>query len=243
MTDPVLRLEPDRLTVEPGGQVSLQVTVHNPGTIVESYTLDVVGEQPITWAEVVPPAVSVYPQQQETATVLFRPPGGAATPGGLVPFGVRATSSVDPTARAVAEGELTVGQVSGLQAKLIPVTSSGRWSGRHTVQISNWGNAPATLRLVASDPDQALGFLVRPNVVEVPLGGTATAGLKVRTRKPVLRGTPARLPFQVVGEPEKPGPVTGSVLPYADPSRPVADGAFNQKPILSRMTVTAGVLG
>lgn len=243
MTDPVLRLEPDRLTVEPGGQVSLQVTVHNPGTIVESYTLDVVGEQPIGWAEVVPPSVSVYPQQQETATVLFRPPAGPATPGGLVPFGVRATSSVDPAARAVAEGELTVGQVSGLQAKLIPVTSSGRWRGRHTVQISNWGNAAARLRLVPSDPDQALGFLVRPEVVDVPLGGTATARLKVRTRKPVLRGAPTRLPFQVACEPDPPVPVAGPVSPYADPTRPVVDGALNQKPILSRMTVSAGALG
>jgi hypothetical protein len=209
---------------------------------VESYRLDVVGEQPIDWAEVVPATVSVYPQQQETVTVLYRPPTGPGTPGGLVPFGVRATSEVDATARSVAEGELTIGQVSGLQAKLTPVTSSGRWSGRHTVQVGNWGNSPARLRLVPTDPDQALGFLIRPDIVEVPLGGTATARLKVRTRKPMLRGTTTRLPFQVVGEPDPPVPVTGPVTPYADPSRPVVDGALNQKPILSRMTVSVGVL-
>lgn len=246
MADPLLRLEPDRVSVEPGGQASVQVTVHNPGTIVESYRLDVVGEQPIDWAEVVPATVSVYPQQQETVTVLFRPPTGPGTPGGLVPFGVRATSEVDATARSVAEGELTIGQVSGLQAKLTPVTSSGRWSGRHTVQVSNWGNSPARLRLVPTDPDQALGFLIRPDIVEIPLGGTATARLKVRTRKPMLRGTTTRLPFQVVGEPDPPvqvtGPVTGPITPYADPSRPVVDGALNQKPILSRMTVSVGLL-
>jgi Fibronectin type III domain len=242
VTDPLLRLEPDRVTVEPGGQASVQVTVNNPGTIVESYRLDVVGEQPIDFAEVLPPTISVYPQQQETVTVVFSPPSGPGTPGGLVPFGIRATSEVDPTARSVAEGELTIGQVSGLQATLTPVTSSGRWRGRHTVQISNWGNAPARLKLVASDPDEALGFLLRPEVVDVPLGGKATARLKVRTRKPMLRGTPTRLPFQVVGEPETPAPVSGPVTPYADPGRPVADGALNQKPILSRLTVSVGVL-
>lgn len=242
MADPLVRLEPDRVSVEPGGQASVQVTVHNPGTIVESYKLDVVGEQPIDWAEVVPATVSVYPQQQETVTVLFRPPTGPGTPGGLVPFGVRATSEVDASARSVAEGELTIGQVSGLQAKLTPVTSSGRWSGRHTVQVSNWGNSPARLRLVPTDPDQALGFLIRPDIVEIPLGGTVTARLKVRTRKPMLRGTTTRLPFQVVGEPDPPVPVSGPVTPYADPSRPVADGALNQKPILSRMTVSVGLL-
>jgi hypothetical protein len=242
VADPLLRLEPDRVSVEPGGQASVQVTVHNPGTIVDSYRLDVVGEQPIDWAEVVPATVSVYPQQQETVTVLFRPPTGPGTPGGLVPFGVRATSEVDASARSVAEGELTIGQVSGLQAKLTPVTSSGRWRGRHTVQISNWGNSPARLRLVPTDPDQALGFLIRPDIVEIPLGATATARLKVRTRKPILRGTTTRLPFQVVGEPDPPVPVSGPVTPYADPSRPVVDGALNQTPILSRMTVSIGVL-
>ncbi|MGH3465979.1 MAG: hypothetical protein ACRDP9_31295 [Kribbellaceae bacterium] len=242
MTDPVIRLEQSQLTVEPGGQVTLQVEVHNPGTIVESYQLDVVGEQPIDWAEVIPPTLQVYPQQQETATVIFRPPSGPGTPGGLVPFGVRARSEVDATASAVAEGELTIGQVSGLQAKLTPVTSSGRWRGRHTIQISNWGNAPARLRLVATDPDEALGFLVRPEVVDVPLGGSVTARLKARIRKPVLRGAPTRLAFQVIGEPDTPEPVAGPTLPVSDPGRPVVDGAVNQKPILTRFTVSAGVL-
>jgi SPOR domain len=242
VTDPLIRLEQSQLTVEPGGQVAVQVEVHNPGTIVESYQLDVVGEQPIDWADVIPPALSVYPQQQETATIIFRPPSGPGTPGGLVPFGIRARSEVDATASAVAEGELTIGQVSGLQAKLTPATSSGRWRGRHTIQISNWGNAPAMLRLVATDPDQALGFLVRPDVVEIPLGGSVTARLKARIRKPVLRGAPTRLAFQVIGEPDPPVPVAGPTSPVSDPGRPVVDGAVTQKPILSRLTVSVAAL-
>ena len=99
----------------------------------------------------------------------------------------------------MAEGDVEIGKVFGLQAKIVPVTSSGRWRGRHVVQLSNWGNAPATLRMVASDPDAALGFYVRPDVVELPLGGSATVRMSVRTRKPFLRGTPVRLPFSVVG--------------------------------------------
>ena len=242
MTDPVVRLETTQLTVEPGGQAVAVVTVLNPGTIVESYALDVVGEQPIPWAEVTPPVLSVYPQQQETATVVFSPPAGPTGPGGLVPFGIRAKSQVDPSASAVAEGELEIGQVFGLQAKLTPVTSSGRWRGLHTIQFSNWGNAPARLRIVASDPDQALGFLVRPEVVDVPLGASATARIKVRTRKPVLRGSTNRLPFKVTGEPDPPPPVGAPVTPGADPGRPVVDGAFTQKPILTRAVVTAAAV-
>ena len=240
--DPVLRLETAQLAVEPGGQAVAVVTVLNPGTIVESYDLDVVGEQPIPWAVVTPPVLSVYPQQQETATIVFSPPSGPDAPGGTVPFGIRAKSQVDALNSAVVEGTLEIGQVFGLQAKLTPVTSSGRWRGMHTVQFSNWGNSPARLRIVASDPDQALGFLVRPEVVDVPLGATVTARLKVRTRKPVLRGSPTRMPFKVVGEPDPPRPAGLPDVPGIDPSRPSVDGALTQKPILSRGTVMAATV-
>jgi hypothetical protein len=238
----VVRLETTQLTVEPGGQVRAEFTVLNPGTIVESYTLDVVGEQPIPWVEITPAVLSVYPQQQETATVVFNPPTGPTGPAGTVPFGIRAKSAVDPSNSAVVEGQLEIGQVFGLQAKLTPVTSSGRWRGLHTIQFSNWGNSPARLRIVASDPDQALGFLIRPDVVDVPLGSTVTARIKARTRKPVLRGSTSRLPFKVVGEPDPPRPFGMPETPGVDPGRPVVDGAFTQKPILTRGVITAATV-
>jgi len=243
MTDPVVRLEPTRLTVEPGGQTRVVVTVRNPGSIVEGFRLEVLGEGPASWAEVIPPEVPVYPQQEATATVVFSPPAGPAAPGGVFPFGVRAASVVDPSSSAVAEGDLEIGRVFGLQSKLTPVTSSGRWRGRHTIALTNWGNAPVRLRLVASDPDQRLGLLVNPEIVEVPLGGTNIARLKVRTRQPFLRGTRVRLPFQVAGEPDPPDPVmSGPPSPLPDPRRLVLDGALMQKPILSRGTVGLGIV-
>ena len=237
VADPVIRLDSDRVSVEPGGQAQVGVTIINPGSIVEGYRLDVVGEGPSSWAEVVPAELSVYPQGEAKAFVTFHPPAGTAAPSGTNPFGVRVRSTVDPDASAVAEGDVEVGKVFGLQAKIVPVTSSGRWRGRHTVQLSNWGNAPAKLRIVASDPDAALGFYVRPDVVELPLGGTATVRVSVRTRRPFLRGSPVRLPFQVVAERADAGPESAPPLAYADPSRPVVDGALNQKPILSAAVV------
>ena len=237
MTDPVISLDSDRVAVEPGGQAQVGVTISNPGSIVEGYTLDVVGEGPSSWAQVIPAELSVYPQQEARAIVTFSPPSGTSAPSGTNAFGVRARSTVDPDTSAVAEGDVEIGKVFGLQAKIVPVTSSGRWRGRHVVQLSNWGNAPATLRMVASDPDAALGFYVRPDVVELPLGGTATVRMSVRTRKPFLRGSAVRLPFSVVGEradaAASANPSPAPAMAYADPSRPVVDGAFNQKPILS----------
>lgn len=242
MADPILRLEPTRLAVEPGGQATLIVTVTNPGTIVEGYSIDVVSTIPMPWVQVNPSTLQVYPQQEATAVIVFAPPAGPGAPGGSLPFGVRVWSEVEGGGSAVAEGDLDIGSVSGLQAKLTPIASSGRWSGRHTLKVTNWGNAPARLRISPEDPDQSLGFLVSPEVIDIPLGGEAVTRLRVRTRHPTLRGTAQRLPFQVACEPDPPPQLIGPRPTTSTPGRPVVDGAFNQKPILTRAVVAVAGL-
>ena len=66
-------------SAQPGGQARVTVTVTNPGTVVEGYRLQVLGPT-APWAEVVPPEVSVYPQQDVTAAVVFSPPTGTSAP-------------------------------------------------------------------------------------------------------------------------------------------------------------------
>ena len=234
MTDPIVSLDVDRVAVEPGGQVSVTIKINNPGTIVEGYRIEVIGEGVSDWGEALPPEISIYPQQDASAVVVFSPPGGTGAPGGTWPFGIRVRSTEDADASAVVEGDLEIGKVFGLQAKLLPVNSSGRWRGRHVVQLSNWGNAPAKLRVTATNQDEALGFLIRPEMVELALGGEARAMVWVKTKTPKLRGATTRIPFTVTAEqadaPAQPGPAS----PYGGTAdRPTADGAFNQKPILT----------
>lgn len=262
MTDPVLSLEPARVSVQPDGQARVVLTISNPGTIVEGYRVDLVDEVssgdgriagPARWSHVLvaegpehsgapQAAVSIYPQQRQDVVIVFSPGTGPEVPGGAFAFGVRVVSLVDPSASAVVEGEVEIGQVYGLLAKIVPVNSTGRWSGKHVVQISNWGNAPMRLRLTPSDPDLALGYLVRPDVVDVPLGGSVSARVRVRTRRPRLRGQVARLPFTIAGEQVSPMVHPSPVSTAADPGRFVVDGAFSQKAILSRLVVAGAAL-
>ena len=202
--DPLVTVDTDSVSVEPGGQASLTVRVRNVSSIVEGFRIDVLGEAS-PWARVLPDHLEVLPQGEGIATVLFSPPSGVATRAGAVPFGVRATSQVDANASAVAEGDLSVGGVSLSQAKITPVTSKGRFSAKHRVEFSNWGNTPLRLRLEASDPDNALGFLVTPEYLDLPLGTSGHAKVKVRSRKPQWRGLPSRRTFRVVGRPLAPG--------------------------------------
>ena len=246
MSDPIATLEPTELTVEPGGQVRAELTVRNPGTVVEGYRIEVLGERPgegpPAWAQVYPPELRVFPKETGTAVIVFAPPAAGASAGGKFAFGVRAVSTLDSERATVAEGDLEVGRVFGLQATITPLTSSGRWRGYHVIKYTNWGNTPVRLRLKASDPDEKLGFFLRPDEIELPLGGKAEARLTVRTRKPFLRGSPVRLPFEVAGEQEG---VPQRQTPHpmvSDPGRPVANGALTQKPIISRVVVMAAVV-
>jgi hypothetical protein len=102
VTDPIVSLDADRLSVEPGGQVSVSIKITNPGTIVEGYRIEVVGEGVAGWGEALPPEISVYPKQDSTAVVVFSPPGGTGAPGGTWPFGIRVCSTEDADASAVA---------------------------------------------------------------------------------------------------------------------------------------------
>lgn len=237
MADPLISLDTEHASVQPGGQVRITVTVTNTGTLVEGFWLQVLGPA-AAWAEVVPPEISVYPQQDATAAVIISPPSDNSAPSGLLPFGVLASSTLDANSSAAAEGDLEIGELHSLQAKIIPVTSAGRWRGRHVIQLSNWGNSPAQLQMVATDPDENLGFYVSPTFVDLPPGGQATVRLSARTKHPFLRGSPVRIPFQVVGEPLDGGTTPPAPTPYGDPSRPVIDAALNQKPILSKGVLT-----
>jgi hypothetical protein len=237
MTDPIVRLETVQLSVEPGGQGRTLVTVRNLGTIVEGFRLQILGEGVSEWAEVTPPEVQVYPEQEATAVVVFSPPAGNLIRSGTFPFAIRAESVVDTDTSAVAEGDLEIGRVFGLQSKITPVTSSGRWRGKHFLEITNWGNAPIQLKLVATDPDRRLAFLIGPETLDLPLGVTGHAQLRVRTLKPFLRGAQVRLPFQVVAEPDPDDAPTGPPSLIPNPQRATLDGAFVQRAIVSKLTV------
>jgi hypothetical protein len=245
--EPVLTLDSTRLRAEPGGQVQLSVKVRNPGHLVESFRLEVLGLDP-SWSQVHPPELPVYPGKEESAIVVLSPPAHSQAPDEALPFAVRARSTLDPERSVVEEGDLEVGRILDLQAAIVPVTSRARWSGRHRVTYTNWGNSTVHLRLSVVDKDAVLGFQLVPEQVTVPVGGSAGARLRVRARKPFLRGTPVHRAFQVIGE-SGTGPPPGtprSAMARAgvpDPGRPVLDGAMQQQPILSRaLVMLAGLL-
>jgi uncharacterized membrane protein YgcG len=230
--------------VRPGGRAVVAVRVRNPGRRVENYGLAVLGPS-AGWATVEPPALAVYPGREESASVVFAPPPGGAVEVGRVPFGVRAVSEVDGAA-AVAEGDLDVEEVAGVHATMPQTERTGRWSARYDVELTNTGNSTVRLAVTAAGPPDLLTVRVQPDVAQLAPGTSATARVDVRARRPFLRGAPVQHQLQVAthGFPfgaEKPTP-GAPPAPGGDPHHRVLPAVFRQRPVLSRLVVTAAAL-
>jgi hypothetical protein len=219
------------LEVVPGSVASCTVTVRNTGTVVDQFTIDVLGD-PGAFASAEPPALSLCPGAEGTAVVSFAPPRDAATPAGALPFGIRARSQEDPGGSAVEEGVLAVGTFSDTFAELVPRASRGSRGATHELAVDNRGNARLNASITAADPDQLLGFDVQPPGLVVDPGTAGFAKVRVRPAKRFWRGQPKTRPFKVA--------VSG------DDGRPIVlDGTMLQEAILPRWLVPAllGLLG
>ena len=213
------------LEVVPGSVASCTVTVKNTGTVVDQFTIDVLGD-PGAFASAEPPALSLFPGAEGSAVVSFAPPRNSSTPAGALPFGIRARSQEDPAGSAVEEGVLTVGTFSDTFAELVPRASRGSRGATHELAVDNRGNAHLNASVTAADADQLLGFDVRPPGLVVEPGTAGFAKVRVRPTKRFWRGQPKTRPFKVA--------VAG------DDGQPIVlDGSMLQEAILPRWLVPA----
>ena len=62
-----------QLSVTPGGSVDATVQVRNNGTLVDQFTVDVVGDAK-EWTEIEPRIINLMPGQEGAVRVKFAPP-------------------------------------------------------------------------------------------------------------------------------------------------------------------------
>jgi hypothetical protein len=212
-------LSSDKLSVDPGGVVTCELSVRNTGNVVDEFTMSVLGESE-GWASVEPPVLSLFPGAEEKTQLRFRPPRSADTPAGEVPFGVRVRSREDPQGSVVEEGTLAVGTFSDVFAELVPRASRGRRTASHTLALDNRGNAPVNATLKAKDPNDLLLFdFEDPSLLAEP-NTAAFAKLKVKPRKGFLRGPARTHSFQVFVDANGAGPSSAEASMLQEPLIP-----------------------
>jgi hypothetical protein len=192
----VAHLEIRSLSVTPGAEAVAVIRVRNTGTVVDQFTVDVLGDA-ATWATSEPPTLSLFPGAEETARVTFRPPRNSTVPAGTMPFALRVRSHEDPAGSTVEEGVLEIEPFSDTFAELAPRTSRGSRGASHDIAIDNRGNARLNATLSAADPDKLLEFDIRPPAIVADPGVAAFAKVQVKARERFWRGTPKTRPFRL----------------------------------------------
>src|SRR3954471_16602748 len=115
----IATLSNSALTVEAGQEVSFSVGVRNAGTVVDQFTVDLVGEVAV-WASVDPEMVNLLPGQTGTVNVRFAPPRSSEAVAGPWTFGVRVASQEDPGGTTVEEGVLEILPFTEITAEIVP---------------------------------------------------------------------------------------------------------------------------
>jgi hypothetical protein len=202
-----------QLSVTPGQAVEATVLVRNNGTLVDQFTLDIVGDSR-EWAEVTPHVMNLMPGQDGEATVRFAPPRDSSVPAGQVPFGVRVMSREDPPNSSVAEGAVDVEPFMDLQLELSPKTSRCRTKAVHEVVVENSGNYPIPVEVITNDPEEQLKLSLDHSTLTVQPGTSAFLKLKAKPYDRFLRGADKRLPFGVtaIAQDQPPVNMDGTVV-------------------------------
>jgi hypothetical protein len=185
------------VTVTPGGEAVCEVRVRNSGTVVDQFTLEVLGDA-AAWSLVEPAVIPLFPGAEAVARVRFKPPKSSSVRAGSIPFAVRVKSREDARASLVEEGVVQVGPFNDTFAELIPRTAKGRARARAQLALDNRGNIKVNARLTAADPDRKLNFTIAPQALTADPGTASFASIRLSPRQRFLTGPPKVSPYKVL---------------------------------------------
>ena len=185
------------VTVTPGGEAISEVRIRNSGTVVDQFTLEVLGDAS-AWAIVEPAVVPLFPGAEAVARIRFKPPKSSSVPARAVPFAVRVKSREDSRASLVEEGVVEVGPFNDTSAELIPRTAKGRSRAHARLALDNRGNVRISARLTAADPDRKLNFTITPPALSSEAGTASFASVRMAPRQRFLTGPPKTNPYKVL---------------------------------------------
>src|SRR2546423_11670214 len=213
------------VTVTPGGEAVSEVRIRNSGTIVDQFTVEVLGDAS-AWSIVDPAVIPLFPGAEAVARITFKPPKSSSVLARAVPFAVRVKSREDARASLVEEGVVEVGSFNDTFAELIPRTAKGSSRARAQLALDNRGNVRINARLTAADPDRKLNFTITPPALTAEPGTASFATVRLSPRQRFLTVPPKIRPDKVL--------VHQDGLPTI-----TVDGSMQQEGLIPRWLVPA----
>ncbi len=242
---PLVNLREDHARVEPGQTARANLDVRNVGTIVETYDFIVLGPA-APWTTVVPESVSLFPGEEASAVVNFRPPMSSSVVAGEYIIGIQAMSQVRRDNAASDEIAVTVAPFYRFSTEIGRNMFAVRRKARLLVQVTNDGNSRVTYKITADDPEGYLSVTPEQELLTLAPGESQWVGILVKVGPRIFgssfdtRSFIARI-VPIVDE--------DNGMPIVDPQIEDARGSVMHKPFIrlrlglfGRLVVLIGLL-
>lgn len=190
---PTVTLEPTSINVEAGQSAGARLRILNHGSQVAHFTVTVDGVPP-SWVVLPREPLRLLPNEEGVVPLTFHPPREPQSSAGAHPLTVRVQVQAASVRTVQTAGILNIAPFHEFSAQIVPQQIT---TGTARLELTNQGNAPATLSISASDPAEALDVRVDPQVA-LQAGEKKTVGLRARPRKgrPLI-GMTQRMPFEL----------------------------------------------
>jgi len=188
-----LVVEPGSVSVMPGEQKSVTVSLLNEWRTVDHYKLSVKNISP-EWVSIPQETVRLMPNKRATWTVTFHPARLSSSAAGQYSYQLL-LSSAQQTVIATITGNLFLQPFTKLSANLSPSELASRQTAR--LHLLNEGNQEVVCQISSQDPAAQLRIRANPPRVSLVPGEEKTIPLTVSARQRPLLGNPQRVPFTV----------------------------------------------
>jgi serine/threonine protein kinase len=195
----MLRLNQIQLDVEPGGSVSLEITLINLSNQVDHYRVRVEGI-PQAWVRNLPKdLLQCMPGDEQRVTLFLQPPRAPQSKAGHHPFNVHAESTGKPGQIVSASANLTIGKYLQFTSQLKPQKVQAGTAAQ--VIILNQGNSPEPFRLEFQDPADEILFKPGEGQLQIAEGQSAIFQYQAQPRHRHWFGNPRSYSFSTTVKP------------------------------------------
>ena len=196
---------PVELTLAPGAQTTLAVTVRNQSGIVDNYDLELRG-MPKDWWTMTPPTVYLVPygaaggSYEQEAVLRLHPPRSPEAEARRWPITIVARSRAREEDVGSATAAITIEPYVEIESELRPEIATGRHGAEFAIAVRNAANAQVDVVVGALDNEGECTFKFQKPQLSAPPGRRDGTAFDVRPPKQMIFGRTKERRFTVTAQ-------------------------------------------
>jgi len=163
----------------------VEVTIQNASPVVEHYSTTVVGLPSKELSSCEPDVVQLRPKEVGNVRLQVSVPEKGGLVAGPYTLGVLVRSPYQREVSRCEELNLDVQPAPSLTMTVQPEVATGGKVGHYMVSLANEGNTPLAVTLSGGDPENLVGFDIRPRELRLEPGMAASAQITASAMPPL----------------------------------------------------------